>query len=117
MNIKTLALGLALSSATALGAHANDILFTITGSGFDPDVSFLLPANPSPDVISLGIYFGFFSTPATIEGSPGALFGLDLYNAVDGGGFVDQTFFDLGGAQLYSGLKSDPTFIPGTYSM
>jgi PEP-CTERM motif len=116
MNFRAVVIALTLSSAAAAGAHAGEILFTITGAGADPNSTFVLPENPSPDVVRPGLYFGFFSVPASIEGSPGSLFGLDLFNTSNGGGLSDQTFYDLMGAQLYAGPEGSPTFVPGVYA-
>jgi hypothetical protein len=117
MNIRVLAISIAFAFTVASGARAQEILFSVSGAGDDPDATFVLPKNPSPDFIAPGVYFGFFSIPAMIEGSSSDLFGLDFYNASDGGGLLDQTFYSLTGAQLYTGPEGSPTFLPGAYSM
>jgi hypothetical protein len=117
MSIRALAISIAFAFAAVSGVNAQEILFTISSSGGDPDATFVLPLNPSPDFIAPGVYFGFFSIPATIEGSPSDLFGLDFYSASDGGGLLDQTFYSLTGAQLYAGPEGSPTFLPGVYGM
>jgi hypothetical protein len=115
MNGKIISIALALVSATASAPRAQEVLFTIAGSGGDPDASFELPQSPSPDVIDPGVYFGFFSVPATIDGVPSNLFGLDFYNAPAGGGLLDDSYYSLYGVQFYSGTENGPTFAPGVY--
>jgi hypothetical protein len=119
MKIKVVTIGLALALALAppAVARAQEVLFTIAGAGGDPDATFVLPQNPSPDFVAPSVYFGFYSVAATIEGSPSDLFGLDFYNASDEGGLLDQSYYSLIGAQLYTGPEDSPMFQLGVYSM
>jgi hypothetical protein len=117
MKIRVVAIGVALALAAPAAASAQEVLFTIAGSGGDPDATFVLPQNPSPDFISPGVYFGFFSVPASIEESPSDLFGLNFYNLCDEGGLLDQSYYSLTGAQLYTGPEDSPVFLPGVYNM
>jgi hypothetical protein len=117
MKITVVTIGLALALAAPPVARAQEVLFTIAGAGGDPDATFALPQSPSPDFIAPGVYFGFYSVPATIEGSPSDLFGLDFYNISDEGGLLDQSYYSLTGAQLYTGPEDSPIFQLGVYSM
>ena len=117
MKITVVTIGLALTLAAPAVARAQEVLFTIAGAGGDPDATFVLPQNPSPYFVSPSVYFGFLSVPATIEGSPSDLFGLDFYNISDEGGLLDQSYYSLTGAQLYTGPEGSPVFLPGVYSM
>lgn len=117
IKIVLVAIGLALASAVPGVARAQEVLFTISGAGGDPDATFVLPQNPNPDFIAPAVYFGFYSVPATIEGSPSDLFGLDFYNSSDEGGLLDQSYYSLTGAQLYTGPEDSPMFQFGVYSM
>jgi hypothetical protein len=117
MKIKVVAIGLALALAAPAVARAQEVLFTIVGAGGDPDATFVLPQNPSPDFVAPSVYFGFYSVAATIEGSPSDLFGLDFYNASNEGGLLDQSYYSLTGAQLYTGPEDSPMFQLGVYSM
>lgn len=117
IKVVVVAIGLVLGLAAPAVARAQEVLFTISGTGGDPDATFVLPQNPSPDFIAPGVYFGFFSVPATIEGSPSDLFGLDFYNISDEGGLLDQSYYSLTGVQLYTSPEDSPMFLPGVYSM
>src|SRR5208337_3061227 len=99
MNIKSLALALALAQAVVGVAHASSTtIFELTGP--DGETSFDLPTMPSVDGYQSGYDF------ATDD------YNYYFYNASNGGGW--NNYF---GAQLYTGPESSPTFVTGTYSM
>jgi hypothetical protein len=102
LNLRILALALALSPAMFPVAHARAVELLVTGP--DPSYSFDLPLSP---VIGVGDY------------SPGLSFttdGYTFFSTSNGGGFataLNQYF----GAQIYSGPESSPTFQAGVYKV
>ena len=96
---------------------ANEMVFTITAqSGGDPTTTFELPASPTPTQFTTNFAFEVGDTPALVGGSATTLDGLSFYNAAAGGGLIDTTYFDLSGAQYYTGTEASPTFVPGIYT-
>jgi PEP-CTERM motif len=93
------------------------MLFTITAeSGDDPTTTFELPASPTPTQFTTNFAFEVGDTPAIVGGSATTLDGLSFYNGGFGGGLLDTRYFDLSGAQYYTGTEASPTFVPGIYT-
>ena len=118
MLIKSCGIALALMSTMAGSAlAANEMLFTITAeSGDDPTTTFELPASPTPTQFTTDFAFEVGDTPAIVGGSETTLGGLSFYNVKANGGLIDTKYFDLSGAQYYSGTEASPTFVPGIYT-
>ena len=118
MFVKSCGIALALISIMVGGAQAaTEMLFTITAeSGDDPTATFELPASPTPTGFSTNFAFEVGDTPAIVGGSATTLDGLSFYNSEASGGLIDTTYFDLSGAQYYTGTEASPTFIPGMYT-
>jgi hypothetical protein len=108
-------LAAALATSIAGVANAEELLFTISGTG-DPTTTFELPLNPTPDFETSGSTFGFYSVSATVNGSAVTLFDVKFYSSGSGGGLSDAAYYQLYGAQYYFGSESDPTFTPGVYT-
>jgi PEP-CTERM motif len=118
MFIKSCGIALALMSIMVGGAQAaTEMLFTITAeSGDDLTTTFELPASPTPTQFTTNFAFEVGDTPAIVGGSATTLDGLSFYNIQNDGGLFDTTYFDLSGAQYYTGTEASPTFIPGIYT-
>ncbi len=111
-----LAAALILMAGTALASPVDT--FTITGVGVD--ITFSLPATPTPSDNTLGYYFTMNSVPVTVNGSANP-YTVDFYNTSNSGGLdmspgaANQFVVNTAGAQLYSGSESTPTFVAGVY--
>ncbi len=118
MFVKGCGIALALMSIVVGGAQAaTEMLFTITAeSGDDPTTTFELPTSPTPTQFSTNFAFEVGDTPAIVGGSATTLDGLSFYNSQGSGGLVDSTYFDLSGAQYYTGTEASPTFVPGIHT-
>jgi PEP-CTERM motif len=79
--------------------------------------TFELPQSPTPDSFNLGGSFTFDYEPAVVDGTPTNLLNLAFFNSAGLGGFMDSAFYNLTGAQLYSGAEGSPTFLPGVYQL
>ena len=115
---KSCGIALALTSILAGGAQAaTEMLFTITAeSGDDPTATFELPASPTPTQFTTNFAFEVGDTAAVVGGSATTLDGLSFYSGKQGGGLINSTYFDLSGAQYYTGTEASPTFMPGIYT-
>jgi hypothetical protein len=110
---------LGLVSAGQAKADSNDnFSYQFGGNTF----SWQLPA--SPNVGSdyfIGQFFYILDVPFSENGAPQTLADLAFYSTGDGGGVElyngSTTFIDAFGAQLYEGLESAPTFLPGSYEL
>jgi hypothetical protein len=115
MNIKAFTIVLAFASAPIGAANATEILFTISGG--DPTTTFELPAMPVPDSSVPTFSFVFSSVPAIYGGSAITLENLTFLSGSVLGGLMDELqFFNLTGAQLFTGPESSPTFAPGVFT-
>ena len=106
----------ALLLALPIAAHADELLFTLTG----PETgSFILSSTPTPLVYSTGNYTEIAGTEIT--GVPGQFAQINFYNESGAGGFNDDVDGDgyAGGQslmyQVYSGTEAAPIFAPGVY--
>jgi len=110
-----MALGLLTSVHTA---NADTYHFDLTGLS---NFSFNLPSNPSPVATNTrtAVTDFFLNAPA---GLPTTF--ITFYASANSGGFSAGTaiddiqgtnLFDLGGAQLYTGIVSSPVFVLGTF--
>src|ERR1700722_12850151 len=118
MRIQAFAMGLALAWATVGVAHADDVLFTISGG--DKTATFVLPVNPPPPTFQgQGVFFSILSVSARVGGAPKTLANLNFYSKeLGGGGFFAAGFFNFSGPQFYSGSESAPTFLTtGSYEL
>ncbi|HLV96671.1 MAG TPA: PEP-CTERM sorting domain-containing protein [Candidatus Acidoferrales bacterium] len=102
-------------------AKADDIFTFTIGSN---TTTWELPATlnvSSPNMVfSDGSGFELESVPLTENGVAQGLPGiLDFFTSNAGGGFElhDSILLNEFGPQLYSGLESSPTFLPGTYTL
>jgi hypothetical protein len=115
MNIPAFITGLALASTPVGAANATEILFTISGG--DPTTTFELPAMPVPDSFVSSFSFVFNSVPAIYGGSAITLRNLTFFSGSVQGGLMDELqYFNLTGAQLYTGPESSPTFAPSVFT-
>lgn len=108
-----------LLAATQVRADgANNYVYAANGNTF----TWSLPANPAmtSDNVDVGDYSTFCDVSLSENGV--AMSGtLDFYNTNWGGGFdlwtgTNFPLVDAYGPQLYTGLESAPTFLPGTFS-
>lgn len=90
-----------------------DTLFTFTGFGDTATAS--LQTSPIPSSFVLGTSFTLPNISALVDGDiySGAV---TFYTASAGGGASGQGAM-FGGPQLFTGLTSAPTFLPGSYTL
>jgi hypothetical protein len=109
-----------LLAATEVRADGTtDYVYAVNGNTF----TWSLPTNPemTSDNVDVGNYFTFSDVSLSENGV--AMSGtLDFYNTKWGGGFdlwTGTTFplLDAYGPQLYTGLESAPTLLPGPFSL
>jgi hypothetical protein len=119
MRLRILGIAALLLSVTCLPALADN--FILTGGG--NTLTFSLPSSPIPDATGTACdpgftgVFCFLSAPGFFNGTPTTYF-VSFYDLASDGGLLigtDTLNLDQGGAQLYTGPITGPTFIPGTY--
>jgi len=118
-----LAAVLLLAAGTALADS-----FTISDG--TNNVSFSIPATPTPDSYSTGYSFTFNSVNVTVNGTTASYTvdffnfndagGLDIYNGVTNDLVVNNFGWSSDpngstGVQVYTGSESNPTFVAGVY--
>lgn len=101
-------------------ANAGLYQFNLTG---DYTASWQLNSTVEPDDGANGQAFVVWDVVGTFPGSLAGLADLTFYNAALGGGmqiydyYGDLTLVSTDGAQLYTGLESDPSFSLGTFAL
>jgi hypothetical protein len=106
----------AVAASTTLVAKADTLDFDLTGPGLGSGISFSLSSDPTPSNYNTGVFtldnvrLDVHGTELTEE--------LYFYTSAAGGGLADSLQeFNLGGAQLFTGGTSDPTFKTGDFTL
>ncbi len=105
-------------AASTLAAHADTIVFSITGA--NGTFSFSLPSTAMP-LSSTTLSDQFAVTSAVYNGQTVANDTVTFYTPAEGGGFTlsgagtydDDTY----GPQVFSGTTANPIFTPGHYTL
>jgi hypothetical protein len=109
------------AAAPAARADSFNYIFSLTNSSNIIDITFTIPSGFSPSSVVPGQYFELSPVSYLLNGSPEAAVPISFWNAGVGGGLIIGDFSNMlvnqGGAQLYSGSESSPTFVLGTYSL
>ena len=115
---------------TALFVFALVGLCSASRAQADEVFTWTLPASPTiaPGNVDLGGFIEFTIPGVSFSENGVSQSGVfDFFNSISGGGFdlgaaplctaTGTCILDEGGAQLYTGTESAPTFVPGTYSL
>lgn len=128
--VAALALGSASASADTIlkvsesGVWASDAPTTIESAPNESwSFSFNISPNPTPTSVDPGNGFDtdVFNFQYTLDGAPVATLPQISWGNISAGGLIGLSFadgfFQIDGAQAYTGSESDPTIIPGIYPL
>jgi hypothetical protein len=112
-NLALIGAALVASILITAGAQAaTELKITISGTG-DPTTVFDVLANPTPSYYVPGSNFALGPLTQITNGSLVTDY-YYFYSTAQGGALSDNSYYNDGGAQLYSGPESSPTFILGS---
>jgi hypothetical protein len=120
MRIRAIAIA-AVSLALTAAAHADDLI-TYQDGNSPFNFSFEVPSSPTPDSTTANL-FDIFNVQVTGTDLHGNAFSgtytITFYDeGTPGGGLhVQNQYAALYGPQLFSGLTTSPTFVPGSYAI
>ena len=117
----------ALAVVTLFGAAAPtaradtfNYIFSLTDTHDVVTVGFSFPTDFTPDVYVSGVGFKLSSIPYAVNGVTQPVTDVIFYSAAMTGGLYlgdDFAILNQGGAQLYTGDESAPTFLLGVYNL
>lgn len=126
MRLRSVAAAAGIFAAMSIPASADD-LFTLTSA--TTNVSFILPASPDPSATGsacdASFPGGFCDYGVSIVANGKTSVGnVEFYDEYDAGGLTlnlsangRRATLDQAGAQLFTGLASDPTFLLGRFDL
>jgi hypothetical protein len=117
MRVTLASLALLTAFAAPTTAHASPLLDYFTLTGYGTTITFEAPANPVPAGYLEGGYF-YIDVTATLANGSTVPEVVGFSTAAFGGGINDSFLqLDVFGPQYFTGDVSDPTFIPGDYTL